>query len=407
MAYPLPTRTLSNTATDHLADHNSIHPKLNDIPNVMRDYGAKGDGVTNDAPAFNNLIAALPSTSNATSPTGGMFYVPPGRYIIGTPGITVPSTTQVWMLGSNFASTGHSANKVACQLISPSGATWPVITMGESTGSAAWYGSKIENISFRDAGGNGVGGIQWWNSCMGQVVNCDFQNFQAGFGVATGPMASANPQYTKIMFCRSESCKYGVYAYGADTEVIHCDLHGVNATGSAVAIIGSIGVDCQGGCHIVGGSIQDWETGVRFQGAAGKIYGTALENSSGTGENYGIRVMGTASLTYIAGIDIVNTYQVGGIVLEAGATLTTIVGSGGNISGFSGLGSQIIDNSGDGTNVVFDAKYGMRPRRATTSSRNSFATSIPQGTEMYDTTLNKPIWKDGAGNWRDAAGNIV
>jgi hypothetical protein len=117
--------------------------------------------------------------------------------------------------------------------------------------------------------------------------------------------------------------------------------------------------------------------------------------------------MGTASLTYIAGIDIVNTYQVGGIVLEAGATLTTIVGSGGNISGFSGLGSQIIDNSGDGTNVVFDAKYGMRPRRATTSSRNSFATSIPQGTEMYDTTLNKPIWKDGAGNWRDAAGNIV
>jgi hypothetical protein len=34
-------------------------------------------------------------------------------------------------------------------------------------------------------------------------------------------------------------------------------------------------------------------------------------------------------------------------------------------------------------------------------------TGAPQARQYYDTTINKPIWWDGAGNWRDGSGNIV
>ena len=41
----------------------------------------------------------------------------------------------------------------------------------------------------------------------------------------------------------------------------------------------------------------------------------------------------------------------------------------------------------------------------TTATRPS-ASAVPEGTGIYDTTLNKPIWSDGA-TWRDAAGTAV
>lgn len=46
-----------------------------------------------------------------------------------------------------------------------------------------------------------------------------------------------------------------------------------------------------------------------------------------------------------------------------------------------------------------------RTGKAATASRPSAAT-VGQGSQFFDTTLNKPIWSDGA-NWRDAAGTVV
>lgn len=46
-----------------------------------------------------------------------------------------------------------------------------------------------------------------------------------------------------------------------------------------------------------------------------------------------------------------------------------------------------------------------RPRIYATGSRPSAVTS-GDGAMIYDTTLNKPIWSDGA-VWRDAAGTAV
>jgi hypothetical protein len=51
----------------------------------VKDYGAVGDGLTNDRDAF---MAAL----NAIPPSGGVCYVPAGTYLIGDPGIRFPSS---------------------------------------------------------------------------------------------------------------------------------------------------------------------------------------------------------------------------------------------------------------------------------------------------------------------------
>jgi hypothetical protein len=46
-----------------------------------------------------------------------------------------------------------------------------------------------------------------------------------------------------------------------------------------------------------------------------------------------------------------------------------------------------------------------RTRAVATGARPS-AGSVPEGTQLYDTTLNVPIWSDGA-TWRNAAGTAV
>ena len=42
----------------------------------VRDFGALGDGVTDDQPAFAAAVAAMPT------PYGGMIHVPPGTYLL-------------------------------------------------------------------------------------------------------------------------------------------------------------------------------------------------------------------------------------------------------------------------------------------------------------------------------------
>lgn len=43
------------------------------------------------------------------------------------------------------------------------------------------------------------------------------------------------------------------------------------------------------------------------------------------------------------------------------------------------------------------------PTTGTTAQR---PTTRPQGYQFYDTTLQKPVWWDGAGQWRDGAGTV-
>jgi hypothetical protein len=47
----------------------------------------------------------------------------------------------------------------------------------------------------------------------------------------------------------------------------------------------------------------------------------------------------------------------------------------------------------------------LRPLISETSNRPN-ASTVPAGSQIYDSTISKPLWSDGA-NWRDAAGSVV
>src|SRR6266542_2992134 len=72
------SRALTNTAAEHLADHNQIHPKLNHVLDVVSDFGADNTG-TSDA------TAALQAAITYQQDNGGTVFAPAGTYLISTP----------------------------------------------------------------------------------------------------------------------------------------------------------------------------------------------------------------------------------------------------------------------------------------------------------------------------------
>jgi hypothetical protein len=382
----------------------------------VKDYGAVGNGTTDDRAAFQAAYDALPGTSGTNSIVGGVLWVPPGRYNIGSsPGIVFDPVKPCILMGPNAASTGISANQVTAQLRTPASATWPILTLAAETGSAQWYGFLIRDLSFRDGGSTGTynttGGILIRNTNWCQLNNVDVQNFQAGYGVGLiGP--AHNPQYTRFDGCRLVSNKYGLYQdappggsgtdfYAADTELYGCYIYGTTPSATEL-IANSIGIRSYNTTRMYGGAIQHFVTGWRMDGAANKCIGVAFENTIANGD-VGVDVISTTGAgSLIAFCDFIGGYNVAKIRIGSGVAKTQIIGYDDDTAVVTG----IVD-AGTKT-VIIGPNHGYKMRRETIASLPA-AADVGQGTMMYVTNGTNgrgPVVSNGT-TWRYFDGTAV
>jgi len=76
-------RTISDTVAAHVSDHNQLHTKANYVFDV-KDYGAVGDGSTDDSTAIQSAMTAA---------TGTVCYMPPGTYRANS--LSLPANTEL------------------------------------------------------------------------------------------------------------------------------------------------------------------------------------------------------------------------------------------------------------------------------------------------------------------------
>jgi hypothetical protein len=91
----LPTNVIAGN-TGHIANSNQVHGKLNDFPNIVRDYGADPTGV---ADSYSAVAAAISDTPSS----GGPLVCPPGIFDFGTT-IDLTSRPAIWLIGAKAAS---------------------------------------------------------------------------------------------------------------------------------------------------------------------------------------------------------------------------------------------------------------------------------------------------------------
>lgn len=137
-----------------VAPQRTLATKLAETASVQ-DYGATGDGVTDDTKAFQAALASGTS----------VLFIPPGTYILSAP-LVIPPTTSVYGLASPLVSNPPSAG---CVLQFSAAVAGACITLGVA-GGAVHLPVCLENVAIVRAGGasstipSGSVGVQVLNS---------------------------------------------------------------------------------------------------------------------------------------------------------------------------------------------------------------------------------------------------
>ena len=139
----------------------NVAAKLHEFKSV-KDFGAVGDGVADDRPAFEAAAAYI-----AASARGVNLHIPAGEYRLSAP-VTLPNSKSFTMYGDGDASAVYLAN----------GTGAPVMTVG----SASTYPTRqvIRDVFFRGPSGGTSAGLRLWNCNTARVIGVVFQNQTAG-----------------------------------------------------------------------------------------------------------------------------------------------------------------------------------------------------------------------------------
>jgi hypothetical protein len=142
----VPQAELNFTAAGTGAVNRSVQNKLSERGVSVRDYGAAGDGVTDDLAAFQRAALALPAT-------GGTINIPNGKYklsgtwVISNPGVVVQGC------GSNQSPVFDASDTAACKVDYQGAAAAPAISVQANM-------VRLTGFSIGNSGGAGTIGIE-------------------------------------------------------------------------------------------------------------------------------------------------------------------------------------------------------------------------------------------------------
>ena len=125
------------------------------IPLNVKDYGAQGDGTTDDRAAVQSAIDA------AVAMGGGTVFFPPGSYVIDDVivgiervGLKIPPEKPIRLLGSGMALNSNGSSPFPTRLIRRAGNSGTLLSATGSGTSRVWL--EISDIEFRGSGTSGV-----------------------------------------------------------------------------------------------------------------------------------------------------------------------------------------------------------------------------------------------------------
>lgn len=194
------------TAAGTGATARTIQGKLREVVSV-KDFGAVGDGVTNDTAAILLAVAALKAAG------GGTLLFPAGTYLI-TAAITFDGTVDIWFKGQGWASIIKTTTAgVICIDLGSSSAdstsdtrVMDLLVLGAAGTSHGirmqrLHSARVENVRIRNCGGDGL----LYNGCYASYIDRVYSNNNTGTGIKCVALAAAGNDHIEITGCRALS----------------------------------------------------------------------------------------------------------------------------------------------------------------------------------------------------------